>query len=73
MGGAPGPKFYWGFMAKSWLLGHPVEITESSQKGTIVRTFAGAATLMVVVQVEGGALVTVTANMVNVLDAPGRK
>lgn len=60
-------------MAKSWLLGHPVEITETKQTGTIVRTFAGAATLMVVVQVEGGALVTVTANMVNVLDAPGRK
>lgn len=65
-------------MAKSWLLGHPAEITsvplggtvEVKQTGTIVRTFAGAATLMVVVQVEGGALVTVTANMVNVLDAP---
>lgn len=65
---------------KSWLLGHPAEVTQYSldntkvvQTGTIVRTFAGAAMLMIVVQVEGGALVTATANSVRVLDEPGRK
>lgn len=63
-------------MAKSWLLGHPVEVIEgagNNSRGTIVRTFPGAATLLVVVQLEGGALVTVTANSVRVLDAPGKK
>lgn len=59
-------------MAKSWLLGHPVEIKVSGSKGTIVRTFAGAATLMVVVQLEDGNLFTVTANDVKVLDEPSR-
>lgn len=63
-------------MAKSWLLGHPVEFTDqggNNGSGTIVRTFAGAATLMVVVQTELGSLVTLTANAVRVLDEPSAK
>lgn len=68
-------------MARSWLLGHPVEFNhpdDGLKQGTIVRTYVGNvinpnAALMLVVQLETGALVTVPAYTVRVLDEPSAK
>ena len=70
-------------MARSWLLGHPVEFNfDEPKQGTIVRTYIGNIfanpinpnpALMLVVQLETGMLVTIPADAARVLDEPSAK